>query len=103
MKSEIQAIANNLQLLPTPQPTFTHSGDNGIQIANQQGGTINMYLYPNLPINNGIVFNATTTINVEYYNLFVVGDESFGNDSFFQISKDCALTLSEGISFDISA
>lgn len=102
MKNEIHATANNFQLLSNPQPTFTNSGDNGIQVANQQGGTINMYLSANLPINSGVVYNAATAINTNLYNLFVVDNEDF-NDPFFYIGKDCALTISEGISYDISA
>lgn len=98
MSNEVQVANSNLPAPATPQTLFTHSGDNGVQIANQQGGTINFFLSSN----NGAVYNAANAINTEYYNLFVVGDEAF-NENFFLIGKDRALTTAEGIASDISA
>ncbi|GHU53474.1 hypothetical protein FACS1894132_05740 [Clostridia bacterium] len=98
MNNEIQVAKSNLPETATPQTVFTNSGENGVQIANQSGAIVNVYL----PGANGTVYNAATLISTEYYNLFVIGDEPF-NDPFFLIGKDRALTTSEGIAADISA
>lgn len=97
MKKEIQLAASNL-LRRTPQSVFTHQGDNGVQIANQQGATVNVFF----PGCNGSVYNAANPINTEYYNLFVVGGEVF-DESFFLVAKDRALTVAEGVAPEISA
>ena len=86
----------NLPTIASPQSVFTNSGDNGVQILNQ--GTINMYP----TCSNSVLYNAATRVCTEYYNLFVVGDETFSENSFL-IGKDCALTTSEGVSPEISA
>jgi len=94
MKNEIQVTTSNLPSATAPQTVFTHPGDNGVQIANS--GTVNVFL----PGNIGMGYNAT--LNTEYYNLFVMGEETY-HDPFFIISKDRALTTSEGIAPEISA
>ena len=97
MSKEIQLANNTLPATATPQTVIHNSGDNVTQIANNQGGTIN-FVFASA---NGALYNATTKISSEYYNLFVVGDEPF-NEGFFLIDKDRALTVSEGVSADIS-
>ncbi len=95
MNNEIQVANSNMPTVATPQATFTNSGDNGVQILNQ--GTINMY-----PANSSnSLYNATTKISAEYYNLFVVEGETFKGHSFI-IGKECALTMSEGVAPEIS-
>ena len=98
MKNEIQLSESKLQMTTTPQSVFTHPGDNGIQIANQQGGTVNIIL----PSTGGALFNAATTISTEYYNLFVVGDDVF-TDTHVLVDKKRALTVSEGVAPEISS
>jgi hypothetical protein len=95
MNNEIQVTNGNLPTIAAPQAVFTNSGDNGVQILNQ--GTINMY-----PANSSnALYNATTKISTEYYNLCVVEGESFNGHSFI-IGKECALTMSEGVAPEIS-
>ena len=77
MSNKIQVASSTLPETITPKAVFNHPGDNGVQIANQQGGTINFFL----PASNGAVYNAANGINTEYYNLFVVGDEAFNECS----------------------
>ena len=97
MSKEIQLANNTLPATATPQTVIHNSGDNVTQIANNQGGTIN-FVFASA---NWALYNATTKISSEYYNLFVVGDEPF-NDGFFLIDKDRALTVAEGVAADIS-
>lgn len=99
MKNEIQTASGILPSATTPQQTiFTQQGDNGLQIANQKGGTVNVFLSPS----NETVYNATNTISTEYYNLFVIGGETVC-DSFFLIQKDRAITVSECVAPEVSA
>ena len=98
MSKEIQLANNTLPATATPQTVIHNSGDNVTQIANNQGGIINFIM----PTANGAVYNAATKISSEYYNLFVIGGESF-NENFFLIDKTRALTISEGVATDISA
>jgi hypothetical protein len=97
MNNEIQVANGNLPTIAAPQTVIHNSGDNVAQIANNQGGTINFFM----PSANGAVYNAATKISTEYYNLFVVGEEPF-RENFFLISKDRALTTSEGVAAGIS-
>jgi hypothetical protein len=96
MSNKLQALNNNLPTIAAPQTAFHNTAENVMQILNQ--GTINMY-----PANdNGSLYNAATRISTEYYNLFVVGNESFAENSFL-IGKECSLTMDEGVSPEISA
>jgi hypothetical protein len=97
MSNEIQVAHSNLPTVTTPQMVFTNSGDNGVQIANQAGATVNVHL----PALNGTLFNAATSINHEFYNLFVVGENTL-RDNTFLIGKTCALTISAGVAPEIS-
>lgn len=98
MSNEIQVANDNLPTTADPKTVFTITGENGVQIANQAGAIVNVYL----PGTNGAVYDAATKISTEYYNLFVVGDEAF-NENFFLIEKDRALTTAEGVAEDVSA
>lgn len=98
MKNEIQLVSSSLPSTTAHQSVFTHQGDNGVQIANQQGGTVNVFL----PGCNGAVYNASTIISKEYYNLFVVGDDFF-TETYVFVEKKRALTTSEGVAPEISA
>lgn len=100
MKNDIQVAGRSLPSATTPQAVFTHLGDNGVQIVNQTGATVKVILAGN---NSGAVYNAAISISAEYYNLFVIGDETFRDFSAFLIGKDCSLTTSEGITPEISA
>jgi hypothetical protein len=97
MNDKIQVINEYLPTVTAPQSIIHNSGDNVTQIANNQGGTINVYL----PGSNGALYNAANTINKEYYNLFVVGGDTL-TDPFFLVEKECALTTSEGVAPEIS-
>ncbi len=97
MSNVLQTGTINMPATVTvPQSTFTHKGDNGIQIANS--GTVNVYVHGI----NKMVYNAAIKLNREYYNLFVVEDEPF-HENYFLMAKDRALTVYEGISPEISA
>lgn len=98
MSNDLQVVNCNLPITATPQSVINNSGDNVTQIANNQGGIINLFM--SAP--NGAVYNATTKISTEYYNLFVIGDEAF-NENFFLIDKDRALTTTEGVAVDVSS
>jgi hypothetical protein len=98
MSNEIQVATSNLPTVAVPQSVIHNSGDNVTQIANNQGGVINVYM----PTANGAVYNAAMQINTEYYNLFVVGDEEF-KENFFLIDKDRALTTAEDVATEISS
>ena len=89
MSKDIEIAESRLPAANTPQTVFSHTGDNGLQIANS--GTVNIYL----PGSGGTV---ATPISTEYYNLFVVSDETF-NESFFLMGKDRVL---EGVAPEIS-
>jgi len=54
-----------------------------------------------MPAVGGAVYNAATKINTDYYNLFVVGGETF-NENFFLIDKNRALITAEGVAADIA-
>ena len=97
MSDKLQVVNNALPATNAPQTVIHNSGDNVTQIANNQGGTINVFM----PAANGAVYNAATKISSEYYNLFVIGGESF-NENFFLIDKTRALTVAEGVAEDIS-
>ena len=97
MSDDIQLVNNGLPIATDPHTVIHNSGDDLTLINNNQGGTIN-FVFASA---NGALYNATTKISSEYYNLFVVGDEPF-NEGFFLIDKDRALTVSEGVSADIS-
>lgn len=97
MSDDIQLANSGLPTVADPHTIIHNSGDDLTLINNNQGGTIN-FVFASA---NGALFNATTKISSEYYNLFVVGDEPF-NEGFFLIDKDRALTVSEGVSADIS-
>lgn len=97
MDKEIQVVHNQLPGSTVPQTAFTQSGDNGVQIANS--GTVNLVTQYFLP-HNGPVINTGNTVNFEYYNLFVVGGETF-EVPFFLVPKDRALTVQEGVAEEI--
>jgi len=95
MSNKIQVSKKNLPMANTQQTVLTHSGDNGLQIANQ--GIVNVFMNSN----SNSVYNASIQMSTEYYNLFVIGDETF-NDGCFLVEKDHALTISEGVAPEIS-
>jgi hypothetical protein len=97
MNSVIKIADNNSQMMAVPQTAIHNSGDNVTQIASNQGGIVNVYI-PSAP---GMLYNGATKINAEYYNLFVVGDETF-SENFFLLDKRRALTISEDVDADIS-
>lgn len=44
MSNEIQLANSNLTATATLQTVFTNTGENGVQIANQAGAIVNVYL-----------------------------------------------------------
>jgi hypothetical protein len=100
LKNEIQALEQSKLTTSTPIAVFNHHGNDGLQIANQQGGVINLNV--NTSVSNNVVFDVTIKVDTSSYNLFVIDDEAY-NDSYFLIPKECALTTSVGVDYEISA
>jgi len=93
--------AANLPANATPT-VFTQTGDKNTQVAyaNNVNNVINIIVSGALRSTGGTV-NASLPLSTEYYNLFVIGNETF-NDGCFLIEKDRALTVAEGIAPEIS-
>lgn len=100
MSKELQRNFSSLDSSSKPQqppiPSLTHQGDNGVQIFNQPGASVNFYSSNAI----GPVYNAAHPLNTDFYNLIVVEEAS--NNSPAIIAKDRALTLSEGVAKEIS-
>lgn len=99
MKNEIQ-IAANLPVSTAPSVQFTNEGDNGVQILNDKQGTVN--INPSFYVNNSLLFNAGIAFSKEYYNLFAVDGDVLASN-YILVRKDRAITVSEGVSPEISA
>lgn len=89
MKKDLQTLPD--ANLPANATVFTQTGDKNTQIAhaNNVNNVYNIIVPTLLP--TGGVVNKAVTLNREYYNLFVVSCETFG-DGHFTVPKDRALT-----------
>ena len=104
MSNEIQAIPKTeLPTIPA-QTTYSQTGDKNTQIANANNVNINIIL-PGAPqANKSHLLNSGYSLSNEYYNLFVIGNESYeGNVGHFIVDAKRALTKSEGIAPEITA
>lgn len=97
MKGELQLMNSNLPVTVAPQSVIHNSGDNVTQIANSQGGIINI----NMPAASGPLYNAVTTVCSDFYNLFVIESDMYSGNCF-HIRKESALTVSEAVEPGIS-
>lgn len=94
-------MSKNLQLTPTdtlPAETkpavFTQNGDKNTQIAhaNSVNQVINIFV-PGIAQQTGNAMNTCVSLNLDSYNLFVIGEEDFQGGHFI-VPKDRALTES---------
>lgn len=92
-------MKNNLPILPLenlPANTtvFSQTGESSVQVA--QANTVNNVvnlIIPMLSSGSGGIVNTNVTLNMDYYNLFVIGNETFC-DGHFTVPKERALTES---------
>lgn len=83
-----------LENLPPNTTVFTQTGERSMQIAqaNNVNNVVTLIIPMMSPVLGGIV-NTNVALNMDYYNLFVVGNETF-RDGHFAVPKDRALTES---------
>jgi len=88
--------------LPENATVFKQIGDKNMQVAhaNNVNTTINIIVPAQRP--TGKIIDTRFALCTEYYNLFVVGNETFA-DGHFIVPKDRALSILEGTSPEISA
>lgn len=94
-------MSNELQIapssnLPTATTEFSQTGDNNTQIAHAQNvsNTINIIIPSTFNTQMmGTCVHNQLSLNLDYYNLFVIGDESFDSGHFI-VPKIRALTES---------
>lgn len=96
MSSELQKITN--ARANTKAAVFSQTGDRNTQIA--YANVINIILPVAPQSMAGAVINTSLTLSTEYYNLFVIGNETF-SDRHFAVPKELALT--ESITPEIAA
>ncbi|MEL7608827.1 MAG: hypothetical protein AAGU74_04930 [Bacillota bacterium] len=96
MSSKLQPVVHSVLPATSTPTTINLPGDGNTLIAqaNTVQQNVNLILMPRAQsLNNGIVAGVQQTFNCDYYNLFVVGEESFNSDHFL-VPKDRALTES---------
>ena len=83
-----------LENLPVNATVFAQTGDRSVQVAqaNNVNNVVNLII-PMMSSGFGGFVNTNVALNMDYYNLFVIGDETFC-DGHFTIPKDRALTES---------
>ena len=83
-----------LESLPENATLFTQTGERSIQVAhaNAVNNTVN-YIIPLMAPTAGGLVSENVSLSMDYYNLFVIGDEAFC-DGHFTVPKDRALTES---------
>lgn len=92
MKNSLQTLL--LENLPANTTVFAQTGESSVQVAqaNNVNNVVNI-INPMMPRGMGDSVNKCDALNMDYYNLFVIGDETFG-DGHFTVPKDRALTES---------
>ncbi len=90
-------MSNELQKQPPatnlPSTTVNQTGEKNIHISHAENvsQTVNMHLSLVQPLPGGGYVNISQSLNLDYYNLFVIGCETFERDHFL-VPKDRALT-----------
>lgn len=89
MKDELQMIAG----VGLPARTVNQNGEKNVHIDKAESVTQNITLnFPYMQrLANGTMQPTSRVINPEYYNLFVIGDETFEHDHFL-VPADRALS-----------
>ena len=89
MNNKLEKIP--LDNIPENSTIFVQTGEKGVQVAQAQNvnHVVNLILPAMTP--GPIGSGASVNLNMDYYNLFVIGDETFC-DGHFIVPKDRALT-----------
>ena len=92
MNNKIQTLP--LDNLPANTTVFAQTGERSVQVAqaNNVNNVVNL-IVPMMSAGAGGFVNSNIALNMDYYNLFVIGDETFC-DGHFTVPKDRALTES---------
>lgn len=92
MNNKLQTLP--LDNLPANTTVFAQTGERSVQVAqaNNVNNVVNLIVPMMSPGAGGFV-NTNIALNMDYYNLFVIGDETFC-DGHFTVPKDRALTES---------
>lgn len=92
MNNKLQTLP--LDNLPANATVFAQTGERSVQVAqaNNINNVVNLIIPMMTPGAGGLV-NTNVALNMDYYNLFVIGDETFC-DGHFTVPKDRALTES---------
>ena len=92
MNNKLQTLP--LDNLPANTTVFAQTGESSVQVAqaNNVNNVVNLIIPMMTPGAGGFV-NTNVALNMDYYNLFVIGDETFC-DGHFTVPKDRALTES---------
>lgn len=99
MNNKLQTLP--LDNLPANTTVFAQTGERSVQVAqaNNVNNVVNLIVPMMSPGAGGFV-NTNIALNMDYYNLFVIGDETFC-DGHFTVPKDRALT--ESMSSEVKA
>jgi len=94
MNKDLQLTSSSNLATSVAPATFTQTGDKSTQIAhaNSVHQVINIFV-PGRAHQPGNAINTCVSLNLDCYNLFVIGEEDFQGESFI-IPKDRALTES---------
>lgn len=92
MNNKLQTLP--LDNLPANTTVFAQTGERSVQVAqaNNVNSVVNLII-PMMSSGSGGFFNTNVALNMDYYNLFVIGEETFC-DGHFTVPKDRALTES---------
>ena len=94
MSNDLQLTTSKILPAETRPAVFTQTGDKNTQIAhaNSVNQVINI-IVPGMAQQPGGTMNACVALNLDCYNLFVIGAEDFQGGHFI-VPKDRALTES---------
>ena len=94
MNKDLQLTSSSNLATSVAPTTFTQTGDKNTQIAhaNSVHQVINI-IVPGMASQPGNTMNTCVSLNLDCYNLFVIGEEDFQGGNFI-IPKDRALTES---------
>jgi hypothetical protein len=94
MNKDLQLTSSSNLATSVAPATFTQTGDKNTQIAhaNSVHQVINIFV-PGMAHQPGNAMNTCVSLNLDCYNLFVIGEEDFQGGHFI-IPKDRALTES---------
>ncbi|KGP76134.1 hypothetical protein JT05_06610 [Desulfosporosinus sp. Tol-M] len=99
MNNKLQTLP--LDNLPANATVFAQTGERSVQVAqaNNVNNVVNLII-PMMSTGPGGFVNRNVALNMDYYNLFVIGDETFCG-GHFTVPKDRALT--ESMSSEVKA